>query len=58
MMKQFLQDVQIKLQERLGSDYEVRLQLVMKNNSVEKRGLVIIHNDANVSPTIYCCSAH
>lgn len=53
MMKQFLQDVQIKLQERLGSDYEVRLQLVMKNNSVEKRGLVIIHNDANVSPTIY-----
>lgn len=53
MMKQFLQDVQIRLQERLGSDYEVRSQLVMKNNNVEKRGLVILHKEENVSPTIY-----
>lgn len=52
-MKQFLQDVQIKLQERLGSDYEVRPQLVIKNNSVEKHGFSIIHKDENVSPTIY-----
>ncbi len=52
-MKKFSQQLQEKLQNRLGSECCVQLQEVQKNNGVLLTGLTIRRDEQNVSPTIY-----
>ena len=49
----FAQEVQERIQRRLGAGYMVHLQKVQKNNGVHLEGLVIRSEKQNVSPTIY-----
>ncbi|GLC80925.1 DUF5688 family protein [Lacrimispora brassicae] len=50
---QFLEDVRAAVQERLGSDYEIRIQKITKNNGIVLDGLIIGKASKNIAPTIY-----
>ncbi len=50
---QFLEDVRAAVQERLGSDYEIRIQKITKNNGIVLDGLIIGKTCKNIAPTIY-----
>lgn len=49
----FSKMIQGKVKERLGEEFNVRLQQVQKNNGVIFQGMVILNKARNVSPTIY-----
>ena len=50
---QFLEEVRAAVQERLGSDYEIRIQKITKNNGIVLDGLIIGKARKNIAPTIY-----
>jgi len=50
---QFLEEVRAALQERLGSDYEIRIHKITKNNGIVLDGLIIGKASKNIAPTIY-----
>jgi hypothetical protein len=50
---EFLGKIRRVIQEKLGSDYEVRIQKITKNNGVVLDGLIIRKVDISVAPTIY-----
>ncbi len=50
---QFLEEVRAAVQERLGSDYEIRIQKITKNNGIVLDGLIIGKASENIAPTIY-----
>ncbi|WP_186423789.1 DUF5688 family protein [Lacrimispora celerecrescens] len=50
---QFLEDVRAAVQERLGSDYEIRIQKITKNNGIVLDGLIIGKASKYIAPTIY-----
>ena len=50
---QFLKEVRAAVQERLGSDYEIRIQKITKNNGIVLEGLIIGKANKNIAPTIY-----
>ena len=45
--------VREEVERRTGDNYRVRLNDVMKNNGVVLRGLTVMQDDSNISPTIY-----
>ncbi len=51
--EQFLKDISVKVQEKLGGGYKVGIQRVTKINGVVLDGLVISELDKNFAPTIY-----
>lgn len=50
---QFLEEVRAAVQERLGRDYEIRIQKITKNNGIVLDGLIIGKASKNIAPTIY-----
>jgi hypothetical protein len=50
---QFLEEIRAAVQERLGSDYEIRIQKITKNNGIVLDGLIIGKASKNIAPTIY-----
>ncbi len=50
---QFLVEVRAAVQERLGRDYEIRIQKITKNNGIVLDGLIIGKVSKNIAPTIY-----
>lgn len=50
---QFLEGVRAAVQERLGSDYGIRIQKITKNNGIVLDGLIIGKASKNIAPTIY-----
>jgi len=50
---QFLEEVRAAVQERLGSDYEIRIQKITKNNGIVLDGLIIGKASKSIAPTIY-----
>jgi hypothetical protein len=50
---QFLEEVRAAVHERLGSDYEIRIQKVTKNNGIVLDGLIIGKASKSIAPTIY-----
>lgn len=51
--QEFIEFVIAKVKNELGSEYQVSVRSVLKNNSVRLFGLVIRHGCDNISPTIY-----
>lgn len=45
--------VRDEVEKRTGENYRVRLNDVRKNNGVMLRGLTVMQDDSNISPTIY-----
>lgn len=45
--------VREEVERRTGENYSVRLNDVRKNNGVVLRGLTVMQDDSNISPTIY-----
>lgn len=45
--------VQREVEKRAGKNYRVKLNDVMKNNGVVLRGITLMQDDSNISPTIY-----
>lgn len=45
--------VQREVEKRAGENYHVKLNDVMKNNGVVLRGITLMQDDSNISPTIY-----
>jgi len=45
--------VREEVEKRTGDSYRVRLNDVRKNNGVVLRGLTVMQDDSNISPTIY-----
>ena len=45
--------VQREVEKRPGENYRVKLNDVMKNNGVVLRGITLMQDDSNISPTIY-----
>ena len=50
---QFLEEVRAAVQERLGNDYEIRIQKITKNNGIVLDGLIIGEAGKGIAPTIY-----
>ena len=50
---QFLEEVKIAIQKKLGSEYDISIQKVTKNNGIVLDGLIIRKADKNFAPTIY-----
>ena len=50
---QFLEEVRTAVQERLGSNYEIRIQKITKNNGIVLDGLIIGKASKSIAPTIY-----
>lgn len=50
---QFLEEIRAAVQERLGSDYEIRIQKITKNNGIVLDGLIIGKASKSIAPTIY-----
>ena len=51
--QEFKQTISNNISTRLGSDYRVSLQDIMKNNDTHLDGLTILSPGSNISPTIY-----
>ena len=45
--------VRDEVEKRTGDSYRVRLNDVRKNNGIVLRGLTVMHDHSNISPTIY-----
>ena len=45
--------VREEVERRTGDNYRVRINDVRKNNGVVLRGLTVMQDDSNISPTIY-----
>ena len=45
--------VREEVEKRAGESYKVRINDVRKNNGVILRGLTVMQDDSNISPTIY-----
>mgnify|MGYP000173725043 FL=1 len=45
--------VQREVEKRAGENYRVKLNDVMKNNGVVLKGITLMQDDSNISPTIY-----
>lgn len=45
--------VQREVEKRAGENYRVKLNDVIKNNGVVLRGITLMQDDSNISPTIY-----
>ena len=45
--------VQREVEKRAGENYRVKLKDVRKNNGVVLRGITLMQDDSNISPTIY-----
>ena len=52
-LKEFVLKVRNAAANRLGADYQVRIQEVQKNNNTVLQGLMISSPKYNVAPTIY-----
>lgn len=52
-VKAFGDKVLRAVSERLGENYQIKIQEVCKNNGVILQGLVILTENQNISPTIY-----
>ena len=52
-IRDFVNEVKRRVQERVDDNQKVRMELVPKNNGVTFIGLIIITEDRNISPTIY-----
>lgn len=52
-MNEFAKKLQKAMLEVLGDGYDVRIQEVQKNNGVLLKGLIILTEEKNISPTIY-----
>ena len=50
---QFLDDVKKCIEWKVDDDYDVKINRIMKNNSVELDGVVFFKNGDNISPNIY-----
>lgn len=50
---QFLEEMRTAVQERLGSNYEIRIQKITKNNGIVLDGLIIGKASKSIAPTIY-----
>ena len=50
---QFLEEIRTAVQERLGSNYEIRIQKITKNNGIVLDGLIIGKASKSIAPTIY-----
>jgi len=50
---QFLEEVRAAVQERLGSNYKIRIQKITKNNGIVLDGLIIGEVSKSIAPTIY-----
>lgn len=50
---EFEEIIKDAVSKKLGENYEVEIQKVVKNNSVSLSGLVIREKDSNISPTFY-----
>ena len=51
--KQFLETVEKKVRENMGTHIRVSTRTVKKNNGTERSGLLIEDDSTNISPTIY-----
>lgn len=51
--EEFFMEVERKITERLGENYEVKLQEVRKNNNVHWQGLIIQEKGRSLAPTVY-----
>ena len=49
----FTELVQKEIAKKVGENYHVKLNDVMKNNGVVLRGITLMQDDSNISPTIY-----
>lgn len=49
----FLEDVMTEAQRQLGEGCKAVIHQVMKNNAVCMKGLVVVEEERNISPTIY-----
>ena len=50
---EFEEIIKDAVSKKLGENYEVEIQKVVKNNSVSLNGLVIREKESNISPTFY-----
>ncbi|MGN1197380.1 MAG: DUF5688 family protein [Acetatifactor sp.] len=55
---EFSQKIRTRVERELGSEYQVQLREVHKNNGVVLHGLIIMAKSGNVTPTIYLESFH
>lgn len=53
IFEQFKTKVCSALREAMGEEYEIAYKEITKNNGVVLRGIIIVREDSNVSPTIY-----
>lgn len=53
LKERFYECFREELSRKLGEEYEVKLQTILKNNGVRLQGLMIMEKRKNVFPTIY-----
>ncbi|WP_170164252.1 DUF5688 family protein [Mobilisporobacter senegalensis] len=51
--KQFIMKVKDKVEENAGGNYDVNINHVIKNNSLELDGIIISNKESRISPNIY-----
>ena len=51
--QEFLEKCLYMLKEQLGEGYNIQLNSILKNNSITLDGVVILKNDAKITPNIY-----
>ncbi|MFA9463038.1 MAG: DUF5688 family protein [Velocimicrobium sp.] len=53
MFKVFCEELVAAMQEKMGSDYDIRMNHVVKNNGLELDGIVVLKKEEKTAPTIY-----
>ena len=51
--EEFCMEVEQKIAEKLGDNFEIKLQEVRKNNNVRWQGLIIKEKGKSMAPTVY-----
>ncbi len=51
--EEFVENIRSRTEEKCGPEYQVRVTEALKNNSVKLRGLAILKEGSNITPTIY-----
>ena len=51
--KSFTEKIVNQLQERMGTEYEIKVTNVTKNNDIQLTGIIMMRESDKVSPTIY-----
>ena len=51
--EEFIALIKTKIEEILGNNYDIHITHVIKNNSVELDGLIILRGGSSISPSIY-----